>query len=378
MKDEIRDRLGFYLVGWKKFFNKTLALIESKKTGYDLKWVFNDTVYSNMDWSKEIETSLFDLYKKRALQLREKYDYLILHFSGGADSANILYTFITNNIFLDEIVMEFPEPAKQRFNSSDLTMANHYSEIEYAAIPFLDKFKNKIHRNTKIRYQDFAKPTIEFLTKDNWFEDLPLGTNITLSGVGRQIAHLNNNHVRDICYKGKFVAQILGIDKPNVHYDGKDFYAYFIDLSAMHSPPASLDHSDLFDNNFITEFFYWTPDMPEILVKQAQDLKKFYLINEHARWMSSQSLKKHIKEFRPILHPIIYPTEVEPSYQTETPNGKIIRTTDNWFWATADNKAQQNYLETINYLGKNANSKYMVNNDVRNGFSASYSKFYKI
>jgi len=54
----------------------------------------------------QVSESLDFLYALRARQLREKYDYLVLYFSGGADSTNILKTFIDNNIFLDEIVMQ--------------------------------------------------------------------------------------------------------------------------------------------------------------------------------------------------------------------------------------------------------------------------------
>ena len=129
------DRLGYYLVGWKKFYNKTLALMESNKTGYEVKWVFNDDVYGKIDWTIPIEEPLLEIYKRRAQQLREKYDYLMLYFSGGADSAVILRTFVENNIFLDEIVLQLPEPVRQSFTPNDTAEANIYAEIEYSAVP---------------------------------------------------------------------------------------------------------------------------------------------------------------------------------------------------------------------------------------------------
>ena len=124
--NSLKDRLGYYLVGWKKFHNKTLALLESKKTGYDLVWVFNNDVYGKIDWTIPIHDSLENLYKKRAQQLRDQYDYLVLYFSGGADSLNILHSFINNNIFLDEIVMQVPEPAMSTFNEEDKSNKNLY------------------------------------------------------------------------------------------------------------------------------------------------------------------------------------------------------------------------------------------------------------
>jgi hypothetical protein len=90
------DRLGYYRVGFKKFFNKTLALLENHKTGYEVQWIFNDNIYDKIDWTIPIRESLLDLYRRRAEQLRNKYDYLALYFSGGADSINILHAFIDN------------------------------------------------------------------------------------------------------------------------------------------------------------------------------------------------------------------------------------------------------------------------------------------
>ena len=85
----LNDRLGYYRVGWKKFYNKTLALLESNKTGYKIDWVFNNDIYGKIDWTLPVLESLDLLYALRARQLREKYDYLVLYFSGGADSTNI-------------------------------------------------------------------------------------------------------------------------------------------------------------------------------------------------------------------------------------------------------------------------------------------------
>jgi hypothetical protein len=181
------DRLGYYRVGWKKIPNKTLALIEQKRTGYEIEWIFNDDVYGTIDWTVPIETPLMELYKRRAQQLREQYDYLVLYYSGGADSTNVLHAFMDNNIFIDEIVMHLPEAVKSTLNDQDTSNLNYYSEVEYAAVAHLKKFKNSLHPNTKIRTNDFSKTGIELLNKDDWFEDSPLCLSVSISGILRQI-----------------------------------------------------------------------------------------------------------------------------------------------------------------------------------------------
>jgi hypothetical protein len=373
------DRLGYYLVGWKKFYNKTLALMESKQTGYDVKWSFNDDVYGKINWAEPIETPLFEMYKQRAQQLRDNYDYLMLHFSGGADSAVILKTFVENNIFIDEIVMQIPDPIRHhRYDSKDTSQANYYAEIEFSAIPYLNKLKNKINPNTKITYQDFSKPGLELLEKDYWLESVSLCTNITISSLFRQITQSKDKHILELNDTGKSIAQILGIDKPLVYYDGSDYYSYFTDTSTYHYvSPVDFSNADLF-KKYKTEFFFWTRDMPEIVVKQAQEIKKNCENNRFARFMASTILSRHISEYRSTIHPIIYPNDVIIEFQADKPTSDIIRPMDNWFWATASEKVKNNYKNAIDYLGQQINSSHMIQSKIQHGLSSHKSKFYKL
>lgn len=340
-----KDRLGYYRVGWKKFHNKTLALIENKKTGYDLEWIFNHDVYGSIDWTIPVEDSLPLLYSNRARQLREKYDYLVLYFSGGADSLNILKSFVDNEIFLDEIVMQFPKPIESSFNEEDLSNKNIYSEIKYQAIPALKNLK--INPSTKIRYQDFSKPFLDLMNKDNWYEEVPLGTNISPSGVARQVSQFKEDHILDLCNKKNNIAQILGVDKPLVFYNGKDYYAYFSDVNAMHSPPVDFTQHDIFNNFYHTEFFYWTPDLPEIVIKQAQLIKAYCEHNSQAKELIMKSMEKHLQHYRPLLHSIIYGEDVVVKWDPEKPSSKVIREMDSWFWTIASAKQKSNYLNEI-------------------------------
>ena len=372
------DKLGFYRVGFKKFTNKTLALMETHKSGYKMEWIFNDEVYDNINWSTPIDESLSSIYKRRAEQLRASYDYLVLYFSGGADSINILHAFIDNNIFLDEIVMQLPEPARKQFTDKDVSNGNLYAEIEYSAVPHLNKFKNKLNPNTKIRYQDFAAPVIELLKNDDWFDTNPMGTNICISGIGRQVAQVTEKHILELCDKGIQIGQVLGVDKPLIYFDGTDYYAYFSDVSTMHAPPTGLNQSDVFQKFYHTEFFYWTPDMPEIVVKQAQEIKRYCDVDEAARLKMTLSLKRHISEFKSILHPVIYPPHVTTGLQTEKPTSKIVRPMDQWFWDSASDQIIGNYIAVINHLRKNTNPEHMIGGNIDNGISAHLSKFYKL
>jgi asparagine synthetase B (glutamine-hydrolysing) len=100
---ERQDKFGFYQVGDFRTYSKFEAIEQHTKTNKKLQWNFNDTIYRSYKWDQEPKESLSELYRQRAQQIREQYDYVVLWFSGGADSTNILNAFIDNNIKLDEV-----------------------------------------------------------------------------------------------------------------------------------------------------------------------------------------------------------------------------------------------------------------------------------
>lgn len=371
------DHLGFYLVGWKKFYSKTLALIESKKTGYDPLWVFNDDVYGSIDWSVPIETPLLDLYKKRALQLREQYDYLVLYYSGGADSTNVLHSFIDNGIFIDEILIQDLKVYNSQANNVDYSNANFYSEIEYAANAHLRKIKNKLDPRTKITYQDFTEVGLEILEKDYWFDETPINMSINVSGVLRQLTQANDEYNLRLLEQNKRTAFIMGIDKPLVYCDGKDYFCYFKDTGAYHYISPFNKDADK-EKTVVVEYFYWARSMPEIVVKQAQDIKKNCELNPHAKQLATQSLVKHITEFRSVLHPVIYPRHTIENFQTEKPSTGLYRPMDKWFWETASDTVKNNYLKTVEFLTQNIDARQGIDQNIHNGFSAHRTRYYKL
>lgn len=96
---------GLYKVGNKAFTNKLEACLALNNIPGDhqIHWDYHDDVYKRAQWLHEPPVSIDELYKQRAIQLREQYDHLVLFYSGGADSHTILQTFINNNIKIDEV-----------------------------------------------------------------------------------------------------------------------------------------------------------------------------------------------------------------------------------------------------------------------------------
>ena len=85
---------GYWQVGDKKFSNKFYALLHATKTSQHIEYIYFDDVWKNFDRNLLGKIGLKELYRQRAQQLRDQYDYLILYFSGGADSYNVLCSFV--------------------------------------------------------------------------------------------------------------------------------------------------------------------------------------------------------------------------------------------------------------------------------------------
>ena len=104
--------------------------------------------------------------EKRIRQLREKYDYIRLWFSGGKDSTLVLSTAIKHNVHIDEIVIY------RRFCKNNLGLMTEFHqshEIEGSAIRYLSSMKGKLTK-TKISFIDVDDDEIVVPFRDpNWY-----------------------------------------------------------------------------------------------------------------------------------------------------------------------------------------------------------------
>lgn len=94
----------YYSVNGKKFFNPYLAWYENFKTKAPIVFHLKDLEYSTIDWTQEPVESFEVLMDRHAKNLRNKYERLILFWSGGTDSHTVLNVFSRNRIRIDEIV----------------------------------------------------------------------------------------------------------------------------------------------------------------------------------------------------------------------------------------------------------------------------------
>jgi len=259
----MRPNKGYWSTNGKIFDIKINALVEASKAGTELEFHYNDAQWDKADWSKEPTESLYDLYAKRAHQLRKKYKTLILRFSGGSDSTNILKVFIENNIKIDAIVVN------EFYELSGVDRASHpgsWEKLEIA-LPFLDKIqKDGVEFE---RYElDISRYFLDIGQSPDWIYKI----NAPRLRLVEIAAPRSAKHPALAKYDRPDTCIVSGIDKPWVWCkNDKIWYFSMSDLAPVLVDPV---HSKM-----VQEPFYWTADMPELVIKQCHVVKKYFQQN---------------------------------------------------------------------------------------------------
>lgn len=240
-------------------------------------YCFNEPVFKLIDWSIEPQQNLKQLYIERCQQLRDKYDYLILSYSGGADSHEILYTFLDNNIFIDEIQVVHYTKAMERLDptilQNDLAL-RQLLEFDAIVKPQLKIIADK-SPNTKITLLDASDYTVTDIIS-NRFEFMGMHrdkeTNSTF--IAQTTPYTRNyfqqtHNTKYGSYKNN-TGFIRGVEKPILNITNNQLRFSFSDVS-MHT--VKLIQKKQIDEIYTIENFYWTPDCPLIPIKQSHVIK---------------------------------------------------------------------------------------------------------
>jgi len=197
----------FYQVNNKIIYNIYLAQYESYTSGQPITFHCMDQANDQLDWTIEPELSFESLMDSHAIHLRNKYERLILNWSGGTDSHTIYNVFKRNNIHIDEIVIKYAEPVhgitwfpRQHY---DWMMVNHYDPTtKITAVNAYDTDKRKL-----------------FIDNEDWI----------LKNKGNWLA-FNLSHVEDSynhcaeSYSGHNWGIIFGFEKPQVYAENGTWY----------------------------------------------------------------------------------------------------------------------------------------------------------
>jgi hypothetical protein len=284
------NKHGFYEVGEEKFYSKLDAIKFSIDQSLPVTWNYNKEIFEQVNWTIEPEKSIQELYLERARALRKKYDYLVVMFSGGADSTTILDTFIDNDIYIDEIQVLHWISGENNNQESFLN-----AEITHSVMPYLKKKLNK-DCHTKIRICDISEIMRKHIC-DPTFRERSYREINSVHNIGI-ISWYYNIHIRypeyTDCYnQGKTVGFVLGESKPIVDYDTDIQKHFFYFEDSYPNVPQPRDQ-ELNDNNCNYEHFYNDPEFAELKIKQCHLLLKSLKQIRHRTdiFVSEEEVKK--------------------------------------------------------------------------------------
>jgi hypothetical protein len=262
-----KDKWGYYQIGDFKTYSKIEAIELSTISGKFPEWRFNDLDFSAYDWTKEPLKSLPELYADRARQLRDHYDHIVIFYSGGIDSENIIDTFVSNGIKFEEI-------ATMNYHSIDPDPDSYFNaeqiKVSYPKISALQKqgiqFRHRWLDISDISKQVLSEP--KYRLDRGYYNNSHWGTSV-----------LGKSYIRDVipdyqkmAEQGKKVVFVWGSDKPRVFMDQGRFCVKFIDIVDNGISPRTqmLGREWEYD-----ELFYWAPECADIICKQAHIIKNF-------------------------------------------------------------------------------------------------------
>jgi hypothetical protein len=364
--------LGTYTVNGKTFTDKIQAILEANKTNADISWSFHEDKLRSVKWYIEPPLSLEAYYKLRAEQIRNEYDYVVVMFSGGADSRNIIKTFIKNNIKIDEVVSSAPETGLKNYqtNYKDTKSENTASEWDLSVYPVLKELAN-FYSEIKISINDLFKNILDYKT-DEWLYQS--SDWIHPSTVARYKLD-NLKHLKNLAEQGKKIGIVYGIDKPYLVYEKDNWLTSVITDLAVNVPrnPFEFEYP-----NVDIVLFYYAVDLPELMVKQAHTLARWLNLpqNSNQKYFIYDNRPEN-EPFRNFVHekvrnshyqraiiPCIYPDiDMSQTFQAHKSTNNFMANHDNWFYELhKDTKIYQMIDGDFKLFYKNIDSKYLNRN----------------
>jgi hypothetical protein len=277
------DKFGFYQVGLHQTFSKLEAFELAERLKSTASWNFNDAVFQSINWKVEPDKDLWSMYKERARQIRDAYDYVVLWYSGGSDSHNMLLAWIAAGCKIDEIATTWNYEATGEY-------LNHYNaEITKVVLPDIKKLKESGFE-FKFRIIDISQHCLQIF--DNWSTNFEYNINFHMSvnNPARNMFRETIPEYKNMIAAGKKVAFVWGKEKPQLRLseDNKLYFSFCDNIDNCVGPHVQRKyHQGWYD-----ELFYWSPDYPLIPVKQAHVIKTFCDMSLDKTMFEPLSVKK--------------------------------------------------------------------------------------
>jgi hypothetical protein len=233
----------FYTVDGIRTYSKIAAIHAARGDLSKIKFHWMEDTWDKIDWSIEPDLSWNQLMTIRCQQIRDKYNYVAMFYSGGYDSWTILKCFIDNKLLVDELLIY-----DRRDWFDDPEIPHVIAHAQYV--------KNTFYPNLKINVVRVnSDATAEFYKGAG--EDWIFHPNCSLKYT-KTTRYFSTNLMTDFIttMREKDRCNIMAVDKPKLLLrDGKWFS--FI-------PDVQIDHSGSNQENF-----YYSSELPQLHIKQC-------------------------------------------------------------------------------------------------------------
>lgn len=349
---------GYYEVAGRRFYNKFEAFDYAIPNGWCPHWNFFEEKFSKHDWSSEPTESISELYAARARDLRDKYDHLVLWYSGGSDSHTVAESFVNNGILLDELWhrSSFLNVARQDQSRCE---ENQINETVYAAIPQIRRLLEK-DRRVKINLFDAMEYAIRYwssnqirISDTNYFNPL---------APAKMHSEIFNSRTLEK------TAKITALDKPRLFLENNEWYFVFMDIP-MHTQlmqnrsQGSTAHEE-------DVCFFWHPDAIAILTKQAHMIRRWFEQRPHYLHLVNKNQSPEEKNlYDEIVKSIIYPDWNLDTWQVAKTNNLISHPEFYWFYQDQSTQAYKNWYRSARTYSEEVDRlRRIADQSLRSGF----------
>jgi hypothetical protein len=334
---------GFYEVAGHRYLNKFKAFEASFPHGWWPHWNFHDEFFSQQDWTREPIEDIKSLYRQRALDLRQQFDYLILWYSGGSDSHTVAKSFVDNGIRLDELWHRTGLDRHRRLDRGQ-DVANQANETRFTTLPQVKELMVK-DPNLKFTMFDAMNYSLQYwhankinIDESNYFNPLL---------PAKSHSDLFNTHKN---YQK--IGKITALDKPRVYYENSSWWFSFIDMpihtQIMMNRPNDSDERDV--------CFFWDPGAIKILIKQSHMIRSWFESHPSMMHLARRDLSPQEKiQWEHIIKSIIYPDWDLTTWQVGKPSNDIEHPEFFWFYQDQNSQAYQNWKDTARTFSEEIN-----------------------
>lgn len=245
-------------------FNQLEAWQKILATKQSFRYYFYEDQYDQLDWTQEPNMSWDAMCANKLLLLRQKYQRLSLFYSAGRDSHMILKQFYRTGIPLDEIICNRAP-----------TVDNRIFELENYILPQVREFKQR-YPTTEVKFVNIEQHSFEQYFNEGWAYNPYQCLRMNLY-VPTDFGYYVKQYLDpDPCH-----GYIVGVDKPRLMIEDNKVYSVVIDKNME---PFYTDLPNL-------ELFFFSPDYPELHLKQAWMMLN-YLETNYADQLNSDFVNR--------------------------------------------------------------------------------------